>query len=117
MRPIHTITQTVGNIGTDNLYERIRLETIPVELHELAIAFNQSLNRIEDSFSRLSRFSADIAHELRTPINNMMGEIEVTLGRERSSSEYLDILLSNLEECGRLNAMVESMLFLARTDR
>ncbi len=116
MKPIHSITNTIGRIRSDNLHERIVLDGLPVELHGLATAFNQSLNRIEDSFTRLSRFSADIAHELRTPINNMMGEIEVTLGRARAPADYAEVLASNLEECSRLNWMVESMLFLARTE-
>jgi two-component system heavy metal sensor histidine kinase CusS len=116
MKPVHAVSKTVGNISSENLSARISLEGLPIELHGLAEAFNQSLKRIEESFQRLSRFSDDIAHELRTPINNMMGEVEVTLGRAREPEEYQDALSSTLEECGRLNRMIESMLFIARTD-
>jgi two-component system heavy metal sensor histidine kinase CusS len=74
------------------------------------------LQRLEDSFLRLSRFSADIAHELRTPVNNIRGESEVALGRPRSVDEYRDALGSCLEEAVRLSDLIESLLFLARSE-
>jgi two-component system heavy metal sensor histidine kinase CusS len=75
------------------------------------------LDRLQDSFERLSRFSADLAHELRTPINNLVGEAQVTLARERTAAEYARVLQSGLEEHGRLARMIDSMLFLARADQ
>jgi two-component system heavy metal sensor histidine kinase CusS len=86
------------------------------ELRTLAEAFDQMLGRLEDSFTRLTQFSADLAHELRTPINILMGEAEVTLAHARSEAEYRDVLESSLEECGRLSRMIDSLLFLARAD-
>ena len=74
------------------------------------------LDRLEESFGRLAQFSADIAHELRTPVNNLRGEAEVTLSRPRSVEEYRDVLGSNLEECVRLSRMIDSLLFLARAE-
>ena len=74
------------------------------------------LQRLEESFVRLSQFSADIAHELRTPVNNIRGEAEVALARARSPEEYRDVLGSCLEETGRLSEVIESLLFLARAE-
>jgi two-component system heavy metal sensor histidine kinase CusS len=74
------------------------------------------LQRLEDSFLRLSRFSADIAHELRTPVNNIRGESEVALAKPRTAEEYRDALGSCLEETVRLSELIESLLFLARAE-
>ena len=92
------------------------LTAYPAELRVLANAFNAMLERLEESFARLSRFSADIAHELRTPVNNIRGEAEVTLARARTPEEYIEVLGSCLEESVRLSELVESLLFLARSE-
>ncbi len=78
--------------------------------------FDQMLARLDQSFARLSQFSADLAHELRTPVNNLMGSAEVALSRERSPEEYREILESNIEECGRIARMIDELLFLARAE-
>ncbi len=88
----------------------------PQELISLARAFDGMLDRLEDSFNRLSQFSADLAHELRTPINNLRGEAEVALSRPREANEYHEILASSLEEYDRLSRMMDSLLFLAKAD-
>jgi two-component system heavy metal sensor histidine kinase CusS len=72
------------------------------------------LDRLEDAFSRLGRFTADIAHELRTPVNALRSEVEVTLGRPRSEEEYRSALGSFLDECDRLTRLINSLLLLAR---
>src|SRR5947208_16340463 len=74
------------------------------------------LGRLEDTFNRLSQFSADIAHELRTPIDKLMGEVEVALSRSRTAPEYRTVLEFSLEECSRLSRMIDSLLFLARAE-
>ncbi len=116
MRPLQDITRAAQRITASQLHERIEPTRWPRELRTLAEAFDQMLGRLEDSFTRLTQFSADLAHELRTPINNLMGEAEVTLARARSEAEYRDVLESSLEECGRLSRMIDSLLFLARAD-
>lgn len=88
----------------------------PRELAELVEVFNAMLARLQDAFVRLSQFSADLAHELRTPLNNISGATEVCLLRERTASEYRAMLESNLEECRRLTALVENLLFMARVE-
>jgi two-component system heavy metal sensor histidine kinase CusS len=116
MRPLQDITFTAQRISASRLHERIEPARWPRELRTLAEAFDQMLGRLEDSFTRLTQFSADLAHELRTPINNLMGEAEVALSRKRPEAEYRDVLESSLEECGRLSRMIDSLLFLARAD-
>ena len=116
LRPLQDITRTVQRITASQLHERITQTRWPLELRTLAKAFDQMLGRLEDSFTRLTQFSSDLAHELRTPINNLMGEAEVTLTHARSEAEYRDVLESSLEECGRLSDMINSLLFLARAD-
>ncbi len=88
----------------------------PQELEELVQVFNAMLARIDEAFARLSRFSADLAHELRTPLSNLRGEIEVCLMNPRDAEEYRATLESGLEECRRLNAIIENLLFLARAE-
>lgn len=116
MEPLTEIAVTAHRITASHLHERIAATRWPSELAELARAFDAMLDRLQDSFTRLSQFSADLAHELRTPINNLRGEAEVALSRTRSTEEYQQILASGLEECEQLSRMIDGMLFLARAD-
>jgi two-component system heavy metal sensor histidine kinase CusS len=86
------------------------------ELAELAQGLNQMLERLESDFERLSEFSGDLAHELRTPITNLLTQTQVTLTRERNAEVYREILASNAEEFQRLARMVSDMLYLAKTE-
>lgn len=116
IRPIEEIAATARRIGSATLHERIATAGLPAELSSLAGTFNDMLDRLEESFARLARFSADIAHELRTPVNNLRGEAEVALGRSRSPEEYREVLGSCLEECARLSRLIDALLFLARAE-
>ena len=116
MKPLAEITRAAERITASQLHERIDVAHWPQELVSLARAFDEMLDRLEDSFSRLSQFSADLAHELRTPINNLRGEAEVALSKPREAHEYREILASSLEEYDRLSRMMDSLLFLAKAD-
>lgn len=116
LRPVHAMAATAYRISASHLSERLDEAHVPPELKRLAAAFNAMLTRLEDSFTRLAAFSSDLAHELRTPINNLMGQTQVALTRARSPEEYRGVLASNLEECERLSRMITDMLFLARAD-
>ena len=113
LRPITAITRATERVGAQRLHERIGEAGWPAELTALAAAFDGMLERLQQSFERLTQFSADLAHELRTPINNLMGEAQVALAHERSAPEYREVLHSALEEYGRLARMIDRMLFLA----
>ena len=117
MRPIDAIVDTARGVGSNTLAARIPTASLPAELAGLASTFNQMLTRLEDSFMRLSSFSADLAHELRTPINNLRGEVEVALGKPREALEYRATLESILEESGRLSQIIDGLMFLAHADR
>lgn len=116
IRPVQEITKTAERTGSQNLKTRIEPAGYPVELAALAQKFNAMLDRLEEAFGRLSRFSADIAHELRTPVNNIRGEAEVTLRKGRSLEEYREALGSCLEGSAHLSELIESLLFLARAE-
>ncbi|EEQ7782972.1 heavy metal sensor histidine kinase [Escherichia coli] len=89
---------------------------VPIELEQLVLSFNHMIERIEDVFTRQSNFSADIAHEIRTPITNLITQTEIALSQSRSQKELEDVLYSNLEELTRMAKMVSDMLFLAQAD-
>lgn len=97
MRPLGELTRATDCISASRLHERIAGENWPKELASLARDFDRMLDRLEDSFRRLSQFSADLAHELRTPINNLRGEAGVALSQSRTAGEYRRALESSLE--------------------
>src|ERR1700733_14648927 len=116
IRPVREMARITRHISSTNLRERIQPEGYPSELASLAATFNKMLDGLEESFERISRFSADIAHDLRTPVNNIRGEAEVALARARTVDEYRDVLGSCLEEAVRLSDLIGDLLFLARAE-
>ena len=116
MHPVRDIAGAAGRISAGQLAERIPEYGVPTELAELVRAFNAMLGRLEESFKRLSDFSADLAHELRTPIHSLRMQTEVSLGKARSVDEYHELLASNLEEYERLSRIIADMLFLAKAE-
>jgi two-component system heavy metal sensor histidine kinase CusS len=117
LAPLDSITRAARAISATNLDHRVSSQAWPKELTALAGAFDQMLERLEDSFRRLSQFSADIAHELRTPVTNFLTESQVTLSQPRSLEEYRQVLESGIEEFASLARMIDSLLFLARADQ
>lgn len=116
MHPVRAIAHAAGRISAGQLAERIPEHQVPPELAELVHAFNAMLGRLEESFKRLSDFSADLAHELRTPIHSLRMQTEVSLGKARGIDEYRELLASNLEEYERLSRIIADMLFLAKAE-
>ena len=116
LRPLKAMEQAVASVRAPHLTERLGNREWPRELVPLAAAFDEMMDRLEESFTRLSQFSADLAHELRTPIANLRGEAEVALTKSRSAEEYRHVIESSMEEYSRLTAMTEKLLFLARAD-
>jgi two-component system heavy metal sensor histidine kinase CusS len=116
VRPVSEIAATIQRIRSTTLNARIESTGLPAELDALVVTFNEMLDHLQDAFGRLSQFSANIAHELRTPINNLRGEAEVALSKPRTPEEYREVLASCLEECGRLSRLIDSLLFLARAE-
>ena len=116
MRPIRQVTMVAASMSAKSLKERIPLASVPKELQQMVSSFNAMLSRLDDAFVRLSNFSADIAHELRTPVSNLMTHTEVVLSRKRDIEDYEDNLYSNLDDLKRMSRMIDDMLFLAKSD-
>ena len=116
LRPLLTITRMAQRITAQRLDERLAPSGWPRDLAVLALAFDGMLDRLKESVTRLQQFSADLAHELRTPVQNLMLETEVTLARARTETEYQEALRHGLEELRRLAYMVDDLLFLARAE-
>ncbi|HIY71203.1 MAG TPA: Cu(+)/Ag(+) sensor histidine kinase [Candidatus Luteimonas excrementigallinarum] len=114
--PIRKANQKIRAITSSRLHVRLDPGEVPIELEETISSFNAMLGRLEDGYAQLANVSADIAHELRTPVTNLTTQTEVAVGQVRPADEYREILYSNLEELGRLNRMINDMLFLAQTE-
>lgn len=116
-RPIDTMTQAARDITLSNLSARLPRPRTDDELDRLVVTFNDMFERLQDSFDTLRRFTADAAHELRTPIAALRGETEVILSQDRSASEYREILANNLDRLEFLTKLVNELLFLSQADK
>lgn len=116
LAPLQAIRQGAAGVTADSLHYRLTSVAVPVELVGLVDSLNNMLARLEESFQRLKDFSSDLAHELRTPISNLMTQTQVALTRSRSEDEYREVLASNVEEYERLARMITDMLFLAQAE-
>ncbi len=116
LAPLRAMRDRTAAITAHKLDQRLPDNAVPPELADLAHSLNGMLARLEEAFTRLSDFSSDIAHELRTPVSNLMTQTQVSLSRPRDAASYREILESNAEEFERLTRMVSDMLFLAKTE-
>jgi two-component system, OmpR family, heavy metal sensor histidine kinase CusS len=116
MRPVRDIAASASEVTVNRLNTRIAVARVPRELETLVSTLNAMLERMDHGFRQMSRFTADLAHDMRTPLSNMRGATEVALARPRTADEYEALLASNLEECERLSRMIENVLFLARAE-
>jgi two-component system heavy metal sensor histidine kinase CusS len=116
LAPLRIMKSRAQTVTSNKMGQRMPVKTVPVEMADLAQTLNDMLDRLQEDFRRLSEFSSDLAHELRTPISNLLTETQVTLASKRSNADYEDVLASNSEELQRLARMVSDMLFLAKTE-
>ncbi len=117
LAPLRAMKTRAAGVTGQQLGERMPVAAVPVEMAELARELNGMLDRLQSDFCRLQDFSSDLAHELRTPISNLLTQTQVTLSVARDAATYRDILASNAEELQQLARMVSDMLFLAKTER
>lgn len=117
LRPVDALSAYASQISSQNLSDRLPVENLPSELKGLAESFNGVLKRLQQSHLRQAAFNSDVAHELRTPVNNLIGQSEVTLSKPRSGEELTDVMASNLEELERLRSIINDMLFLSHADQ
>jgi two-component system heavy metal sensor histidine kinase CusS len=116
LAPLRAMRERAATVTAHSLDRRLPVQAVPPELAELAVTLNEMLERLEDAFKRLSDFSADLAHELRTPVSNLMMQTQVALSLPRDADSYRAILESNSEEFERLARMISDMLFLAKAE-
>lgn len=116
LAPLRQTARLAGEITAERLDTRLSSDRVPPELADLALSFNAMLDRLRDSIDRLSSFAADLAHEMRTPVSNLMMQTQVMLAQARTTEQYREVLASNLEEYERLARMIGDMLFLAKAD-
>ncbi|MFK0378315.1 heavy metal sensor histidine kinase [Pandoraea sp. NPDC090278] len=116
MRPLRRLAVQTASIGVDTLSTRLPQRDTPAELDVLVTSINAMLGRLERGFTQLQQVSADMAHDLRTPIGNLLGQTEVGLSQTRDPAYYQRLLGSNFEELQRLSKMIDNMLFLARAE-
>lgn len=116
LKPLEEMAAVADRITAEQISERVDAANLPKELRSYAQAFNSMMVRLEDAFARLSHCASNLAHELRTPVNNLMGEVEIALSQERTPEEYKKIIESAMEEGSRLSRIIDSLLFLARAE-
>jgi len=114
--PLRRIIAQIHTISGNELNTRLDPDSFPRELTELAASFNDMLERMDQSFQKLSNYAADIAHELRTPVTSMLTQTQVSLSKSRTVEEYREVLYSNIEEYEHMAQMINDMLLLAKID-
>lgn len=118
LAPIRALNDVVANISIEQPnQDALRQQSWPHEISGLADTLDRVLDRLSRSFERLRQFSADVAHELRTPLGNLRTEAEIALSQPRNAPDYLQTVESMLEETLRLERIVDSLLFLARAEQ
>ena len=116
LQPVDILSRHAQELSPKNLSARLPNTHLPDELSGFVLSFNGALERLEESYNRLATFNSDVAHELRTPLGNLIGQTEVALSRPRSKEELEEVMHSNLEELERLRTIINEMLFLSRAD-
>jgi len=116
LRPLSSIIKELQTVSATQLKRQLNTDAMPTELVQLCSSLNAMMLRIDTSFQRLSDYSSDIAHELRTPVTALMTQTQVALSAARNAAEYREVLYSSMEELERMRQMIADMLFLAQTE-
>ncbi len=117
LKPISRIIDTAREIGQGKeLSKRIPVLRIKDELGQLALTFNEMMNRLENSFAQMRQFSSDASHELRTPLTVLKGQNELILSKQRKPEEYQEVISSNLEEINYMSKVLEDLFVLSKSD-
>ncbi|WP_049470396.1 heavy metal sensor histidine kinase, partial [Stenotrophomonas maltophilia] len=116
LRPLRTLADEARQITAGRLQRRLSARSAPAELEQLAQTLNGMLARLQQDFARLTEFSGDLAHELRTPITNMLTQVQVVLAHPRSNEAYRETLASCAEELQQLAQTVGDLLYLAQAE-
>lgn len=116
LAPVDAITSTARSISEHNLSRRLDIAKTGDELQRLSETFNQMMDRLEAAFKRITQFTADASHELRTPVALIRTAAELSLRRQRNETEYREALAQILEESERMSVLIESLMTLARMD-
>ena len=117
LKPISKIIQTARDIGQgQELSQRIPVLKVQDELGQLALTFNEMMNRLENSFAQMRQFCSDASHELRTPLTILKGQNELALSKTRDPKEYQDVVISNLEEINYMSKVLEDLFLLSKSD-
>jgi len=114
---VHRLSLEAAKISPSSLSLRLQSEGIDAELKDLVRAFNVALDRVESAYQQMQAFTADVAHELRTPLASLINAAQVTLASQRSSDVLRETLVGQLEDLEHLKELVNDMLFLARADQ
>ncbi|WP_460416860.1 heavy metal sensor histidine kinase [Pseudomonas sp. microsymbiont 2] len=117
LKPLQALSDEAQTLAPPRLDGRLQTHDLPPELAQFAGAFNAALDRVSQAYTQLEAFNADVAHELRSPLTNLIGQTQVALTRGRSAEHYFEVLQSNLEELERLRSIINDMLFLASADQ
>lgn len=115
--PLATIRQKMSRINAEQLDDRIVVADMPSELRPLAEAYNAMMDKLAHNFESLSRFSDDIAHELRTPLATLSTQTQVMLSKPRDSDEYIEQLHHQHDTLAQLTNLINNMLLLAKTQK
>jgi heavy metal sensor kinase len=113
---VEAVTRTAQKITGGTLEERVPVKARGDEIDQLAITFNQMLDRIQTLVAEIKEMSDNIAHDLKSPITRIRGIAEVTLMGEKSMGEYEGMVASTIEECDRLLDMINTMLMISKTE-
>ncbi|RKF50169.1 heavy metal sensor histidine kinase [Paraburkholderia fungorum] len=117
LSPLRRLVARAEEMSTNRLAHPLPELDTSGELKELGHAFNGMLARLDESFTRLGQFSSNLAHDMRTPLTNLLAAAQVALSQTRTAAEYRDVIESSIDEYQRLSRMIEDMLFLARSEQ